>query len=64
MIAEVSNQSPTGGRETDWIVTTMLPDGTMYYFVGVAPQNEFSNYRRAFEDLVDSVVIRGQTPNF
>ena len=64
LIAEVSNQSPTGGRETDWIVTTMLPDGTMYYFVGVAPQNEFSNYRRAFEDIVDSVVIRGQTPNF
>src|SRR5206468_5743110 len=64
LIAEASNQSPTGGRETDWIVTTMLPDGTMYYFVGVAPQNEFSNYRRAFEDLVDSVVIRGQTPNF
>ena len=58
MIAEVSNQSPTGGRETDWIVTTMRPDGATYYFVGVAPQNDFSNYRRAFEDIVDSVKFK------
>src|SRR5205823_12473289 len=49
LITEATNQSPAGGRETDWIVTTMRPDGTMYYVVGVAPQNEFGTYLRAFE---------------
>src|SRR5437016_2798802 len=58
LIAEASNQSPAGGRETDWIVTTIRPDGTMYYFVGVAPQNEFNNYLRAFENVVDTVKFK------
>ncbi len=54
-LTEASNQSPSGGRETDWIFTTLAPDGTLYYFVGVAPQNEFGNYSRTFEDIIDSV---------
>jgi len=58
LITEASNQSPAGGRETDWIVTSMRPDGMMYYFVGVAQQNEFSAYSRAFENVVDSVKFR------
>ncbi len=57
-IAEASNQSPAGGRETDWIVTAMRPDGVMYYFVGVAPQNESNRYNRTFEDIVDSARFR------
>jgi len=58
LVTEASNQSPAGGRETDWIVTTMRPDGMMYYIVGVAPQNEFGTYLRAFEDVVDSLRFR------
>ena len=58
LITEATNQSPAGGRETDWIVTTMRPDGMMYYIVGVAPQNEFGTYLRAFEDVVDSLRFR------
>jgi predicted Zn-dependent protease len=58
MLTEASNQSPAGGRETDWIVTVMRQDGMMYYFVGVAPQNDFNQYSRAFEDIVDSVRLR------
>ena len=34
---EIANQSPMGDRETDWLVTVLRPDGTMYYFVAVAP---------------------------
>jgi len=30
----------------------------MYYFVGVAPQNEFNNYLRAFENVVDTVKFK------
>ena len=57
-LTEASNQSPTGGRETDWIVTTLSPNGDVYYFVGVAPQNEFNRYNNAFEDIIDSVRFR------
>ena len=55
---EATNESPAGGRELDWIITTMSPDGMLYYFVGVAPQNEFNTYGRAFEDIIDSVRLR------
>ncbi len=55
---ELSNDSPAGGRETDWIVTVLRPDGMLYYFVGVAPNREFSSYNRAFEDVIDSVRIK------
>src|SRR3989441_2210113 len=58
LLTEASNQSPAGGREVDWIVTAMRSDGMMYYFVGVAPQNEFNRYSRAFEDIIDSVKLR------
>jgi len=57
-LTEASNQSPAGGREFDWIITTLDPDGQVYYFVGVAPQNEFNRYSNAFEDIVDSVRFR------
>jgi len=57
-LTEASNQSPASGRETDWIVTTIPSGGELYYFVGVAPQNDFSRYRRAFEDIIDSVKFR------
>jgi hypothetical protein len=36
----------------------MSPDGVVYYFVGVAPQNEFNSYSNAFEDIIDSVRFR------
>ena len=56
LITEASNQSPVGGREVDWIVTTIRPDdGTVYYFIGVAPQNDFDRYVSAFQDIIDSV---------
>jgi hypothetical protein len=57
-LTQASNQSPAGGRENDWIVTTVAPDGLLYYFVGVAPQNDFSLYSRVFEDVIDSVKFR------
>jgi hypothetical protein len=55
LITEASNQSPVGGREIDWIVTTIRPDGVLQYFIGVAPQNDFDRYATAFQDVIDSV---------
>ena len=57
-VTEASNDSPAGGRETDWIVTTIAPDGAIYYFVGVAPQNDFNTYNLAFQDIIDTVKFR------
>lgn len=57
-LTEAVNESPVGGREVDWIVTTLSPEGVGYYFVAVAPQNEFNRYSRAFEDVIDSVRFR------
>jgi hypothetical protein len=58
LITEASNQSPVGGRETDWIVTTIRPDGALQYFIGVAPQNDFDRYITSFQDIVDSVTFK------
>jgi hypothetical protein len=55
MAMQLTNDSPLGGRETDWLVTVMTSDGSLRYFVGVAPENDFSRYQRTFEDIVASV---------
>jgi hypothetical protein len=52
--AELSNESPIGGRETDWIVTVLGPDGLLYYLVGVTPQPDFGQYKRVFENVINS----------
>jgi hypothetical protein len=57
-VTESSNLSPAGGTETDWIVTTLAPGGQLYYFVGVAPENDFDVYRPAFQQIVDSAQFR------
>ena len=55
MAMQLTNDSPLGGPETDWLVTVMTPDGSLRYFVGVAPEREFSQYQRIFEDIVASM---------
>jgi len=50
----LSNNSPAGGRERDWLVTVMLPDGLLY-FVFVAPEAEFSEYQQTFQQILNSV---------
>jgi hypothetical protein len=52
---EIANDSPTGGRETDWLVTVLRPDGLLHYFVGVAPERDFSRYKSTFEQMITSV---------
>jgi hypothetical protein len=48
------NDSALGGTETNWLVTVLRPEG-LAYFIGVAPENEFADYRRAFESVITSV---------
>src|SRR6266568_2902542 len=50
----LSNVSPAGGQETDWVVTVLRPEG-LVYFVCVAPQSAYDNYDKAFSAILDSV---------
>ena len=49
-----SSDSQVGGRETDWLVTVMVPEG-LVYCVFVAPEQEFSDYQSTFQQILDSI---------
>ncbi len=51
---ELSNDSPLGGRETDWLVTVLRQEG-LVYIVFVAPEGDFSSYRKTFQDMLNSI---------
>jgi hypothetical protein len=53
----LSNVSPAGGQETDWVVTVLRPEG-LVYFVCVAPQTAYDNYDKTFSAILDSVRFR------
>lgn len=53
----LSNDSPVGGRETDWLVTLEHPDGLLF-IVFAAPEGDFQRYETAFRDMLRSVRIR------
>jgi hypothetical protein len=50
----LSNESPAGGEETDWLITVIRPQG-LVSFVCVAPQKDYEKYDRAFGAILDSV---------
>ena len=53
----LSNDSPLGGSERDWLVTVMRPEGLLF-FVFVVPERELDDYNRAFELMLSSVRFR------
>lgn len=53
----LSNDSPLGGRETDWLVTTLRPDGLLY-IVCVVPEGEYAAYEHAFRNIVYSIHLK------
>ena len=54
----LSNTSEaTGNREAIQIVTTRLRDGSILYAIGVAPQNEFTDYRGVFDRIARSLQV-------
>ena len=50
----LSNESPAGGEETDWLITVVRPQG-LVSFVCVAPQKDYENYDKTFSTILDSV---------
>ena len=55
----LTNDSPLGGRETDWLVTVLRPEG-LVYFIFAAPEQEFADYQSAFQQILNSVRFSGQ----
>jgi hypothetical protein len=50
----LSNESPTGGQETDWLVTVLPPEG-LVSFLCVAPKSAYPEYEKTFTTVLDSV---------
>ena len=50
----LSNESPAGGEETDWLITVIRPEG-LVSFVCVAPQKDYEEYDGTFALILDSV---------
>ena len=50
----LSNESPTGGEETDWLITVIRPEG-LVSFICVAAQKDYEKYDQAFSAILDSV---------
>lgn len=50
----LTNDSPAGGQETDWLITVLQPQG-LVAFLCVAPQAAFSNYDKTFTSILDTV---------
>jgi hypothetical protein len=50
----LSNESPAGGEETDWLITVIRPEG-LVSFVCVAPQKDYERYDKTFGAILDSV---------
>ena len=50
----LTNDSPAGGLETDWVITVLRPEA-LYSFICVAPQSAYSNYDNTFSSILDSV---------
>lgn len=53
----LSNDSPLGGRETNWLVTVERPDGLLF-LIFTAPEREFQSYENAFHQMLRSVQIK------
>jgi beta-barrel assembly-enhancing protease len=50
----LSNESPVGGQESDWLVTVLRPQG-LVSFLCVAPSDAFPDYEKVFTAMLDSV---------
>jgi hypothetical protein len=45
----------TGRNERINVVTTLMQDGTLFYLIGVAPDDEFSAYQPVIRKVASSI---------
>jgi predicted Zn-dependent protease len=53
----LSNDSPDGGRETDWLVTVEHPEGLLF-LVFTSPERDVQRYDSTFHEMLRSVRIK------
>ena len=53
----LTNDSPAGGREDNWLVTVLRPEGLLY-LVCVAPERDPDRYDYTFQRMIASVRFR------
>jgi hypothetical protein len=44
--------------ELDVVYTTTTDDGRLFYFITVAPKDEFQAYKPAFEQIINSIQLK------
>jgi Zn-dependent protease with chaperone function len=55
MTVELNNDSPLGGTEVDRLTAILHSNGQLYYFLGVAPQQDNASYSPVFDRMVASI---------
>jgi hypothetical protein len=54
----LSGRSPvTGQTEIVTVVTTTLRNGDIFYMNAIAPQSDYRNYQRAFDQIMRSIQL-------
>jgi len=51
------NPSPLGGQERIGVYTTLLADGSLFYFLTIVPENDAPSFDDAFHRVVDSIEL-------
>jgi hypothetical protein len=60
LTASFTNRSDEGHQEVVTLSTVQLRDGSMLYMIGVAPENEYNVYQRAFDRARQTLQINEQ----
>lgn len=53
------NRSELGGRERLTVTTVFLPEGTLFYFLTVAPERDATDYEPTFRRVFQSIRLTG-----
>jgi len=54
----LTNDSPLGGLETNWLITVQRPEGLLYV-IFTAQDREFHSYEPVFQQMLDSLRLNG-----
>jgi len=52
---KLTDDSPVGGREKDWLVVALRPQGGVLYFLAAAPADAYADYDAAFQKIISTV---------
>jgi hypothetical protein len=55
IVTSLVNPSPLGGQERIVVSTTFLADGTLFYYLAIAPEREAEQFQDAFQRIGASI---------